>query len=74
MTVTINGVNDGPVVANDAVTTDQASLLLGGSVLADNGFGDDFDPDSSDTLSVTMINGSTFTAGTPLALALALLT
>ena len=75
VTVTINGVNDAPTVANDGVTTNENSLLLGGSVLADNGFGADFDPDTSDTLSVTMINGSTFTAGTPFALALgALLT
>ncbi len=68
MTVTINGLNDGPLVADDAVTTSEDSALIGASVLADNGSGVDTDPDSSDTLSVTEVNGAPFAAGTPFAL------
>ncbi len=39
VTVTINGLNDQPVAADDAVTADEDTALIGASVLADNGSG-----------------------------------
>ncbi len=68
VTITILGANDQPVATDDTVTTDEDSALIGASVLVDNGFGADTDPDSSDTLSVTEVNGAAFAAGTPFAL------
>ena len=56
------------MAADDAVTTDEDSALIGASVLLDNGFGADSDPDTSDSLSVAQVNGAGFIAGTPIAL------
>ncbi len=68
VTVTIDGVNDGPVAQDDAVSTAESSLLAGANLLADNGSGVDWDPDTSDTYNVTQVDGAGFTAGTPFAL------
>jgi len=49
-TITVIAINDDPVAVNDAVTTDE-DTVLNGDVLADNGGGGDFDIDG-DTLTV----------------------
>ncbi|MEO1152175.1 MAG: Ig-like domain-containing protein [Pseudomonadota bacterium] len=54
--ITINGVNDGPIAANDAIMTDEDSAQSG-NVLLDNGSGADRDPDTNDILSVGEVNG-----------------
>ena len=50
-TITIDGVNDSPVAADDALVTDEDSAV-NGNVLADNGSGVDSDVDG-DTLTVS---------------------
>jgi VCBS repeat-containing protein len=67
VTITINGANDAPVAQNDVQVTDQ-NTVVSDSVLVDNGNGVDSDPDG-DTLTVNQLNGSAFTAGTPVLLA-----
>ena len=68
VTVTIDGRNDQPIAQDDALTTGENSILAGANVLADNGSGVDWDPDTNDTYNVTQVNGASFTAGTPFAL------
>ncbi|WP_424971012.1 Ig-like domain-containing protein [Dinoroseobacter sp. S76] len=68
VTVTIEGVNDAPVAADDAVSTDE-DTALNGSVLVDNGSGADSDVDASDTLMVSQVNGSAANVGTQITLA-----
>src|SRR6056297_1526956 len=68
VTVTITGGNDQPIAQDDAISVSEDGVLTGANVLADNGSGADSDPDASDTLSVTRINGSVFTPGTPITL------
>jgi VCBS repeat-containing protein len=68
VTITIAGRNDAPIAAADALSTTEDTAITGVSVLADHGSGIDRDPDSGDTLTVTRINNSVFTAGTPLTL------
>ena len=66
VTITINGVNDGPVAASDAFTIDEDRGLVG-TLFADNGAGADSDIDANDTLSVTHLNGQALSG--PIALA-----
>lgn len=68
VTVTIEGVNDAPVAADDAVSTDE-DTALSGSVLVDNGSGADSDVDASDTLMVSTVNGSAANVGSQITLA-----
>ncbi|WP_424965863.1 Ig-like domain-containing protein [Dinoroseobacter sp. S375] len=68
VTVTIEGVNDAPVAADDAVSTDE-DTALSGSVLVDNGAGADSDVDASDTLTVSQVNGAAANVGTQITLA-----
>lgn len=56
VTVTINGANDCPAAADDAFATTQSADVTG-NVLADNGSGADADPDTSDVLTVTAVEG-----------------
>jgi VCBS repeat-containing protein len=56
VTVTITGLNECPVAADDADTTDEASPLSG-NVLSDNGSGADSDIDTGTTLVITAVNG-----------------
>ena len=56
VTVTITGVNDGPVAQDDALTTDEATVY-NGSVFADNGNGVDSDADASDVIVVSAVAG-----------------
>ena len=67
VTVTIDGVNDAPIAQDDAVTTDEDSMLSG-NVLVDNGHGADSDVDS-DTLTVTQVNGLGANVGSQITLA-----
>ncbi len=55
VTVTIDGVNDCPFAADDAVTTDE-DTPTSGNVLVDNGLGPDSDPES-DPLNVVEVEG-----------------
>ncbi|QDV19361.1 sulfur oxidation protein SoxZ [Gimesia panareensis] len=57
VTVTITGVNDDPTAEDDDFTTDEDTVLTGGNVLANNGSGADSDPDTSDNLTVSEVNG-----------------
>ncbi len=62
VTVTINGVNDGPVAADDTGTTNEDAPV---SIdVLDN----DSDVDDSDTLSVARLNGTTVTVGSEIIL------
>lgn len=64
VTVTVSGVNDPPVPGN--VGFDVA--LSGGSFPAPGVLQNSFDPDLGTTLSVTHVNGNTFTPGVPMLL------
>ena len=66
--LTIAGRNDQPLAQDDSWTTDEDSSPLGGDLLLDNGSGIDFDVDAGDTISVTEINGNTYSPGTTLTL------
>lgn len=67
VTITIDGVNDCPAAEDDAATTDE-DTVLNGNVLSDNGAGADRDADTSDTLTITQVNGSGANVGTQFAL------
>ena len=64
MTVTITGVNDAPIARDDDVTIDEDSLLTG-NVFLDNGNGVDFDPDTSDTITVVEVDHANVLVGVP---------
>jgi len=66
-TVTISGLNDAPVAANDAVATDENTTATG-DVLADNGAGADSDIDAGDSLTVTEVNGVSASVGSQITL------
>ncbi|MDA5556024.1 Ig-like domain-containing protein [Shimia sp. MMG029] len=66
-TITINGVNDAPDAVDDSLTTDEDSALLG-DLLADNGSGADSDVDSSDTLTISEVNGVAANVGSQITL------
>lgn len=52
VTISITGANDSPVARDDRFWTDEDTILRG-NVRIDNGNGPDFDPDATDTLSVS---------------------
>jgi len=56
ITVTVTGLNDAPTAEDDAITIN-ADTTFDGSVLADNGNGADFDPDTNDVLTVIAVAG-----------------
>jgi VCBS repeat-containing protein len=64
--ITINGVNDAPVAAADAVSTTEDTAGVG-NVLLDNGGGVDSDVES-DPLTVSEVNGSAANLGAQIAL------
>ncbi len=66
--LTIDGVNDPPTAQDDDVAAD-SNMVLNGDVLADNGNGADSDPDASDTLTVSEVNGSAGDVGMQVMLA-----
>ena len=61
-----------PTARNDAFSTNEDTTLFG-NLFANNGSGADSDP-RNDALTVTRINGATFTVGTPITLASGTLT
>ena len=61
VTITINGVNDGPDADNDSDTTDQDSTTSG------NVLTNDMDVDTGDVLSVSEVGGSALAVGVPTA-------
>ncbi len=65
-TIRVVSVNDAPVAQDDAETLAE-NASLSDSVLVDNGAGADSDPEG-DPLTVTLVNGATFTSGTPITL------
>jgi Ca2+-binding RTX toxin-like protein len=67
MTLNITPVNDSPVAPNDAVTTNE-DTVLNGNVLANNGSGADSDVDG-DTLTITQVLNSTANLDTQITLA-----
>ena len=67
-TITVTGVNDAPTAEDDALTTDEDTAIVGANVFADNGNGEDHDPDASDTRTITAVNGSAGNVGTQFAL------
>ncbi|MCR9125636.1 MAG: Ig-like domain-containing protein, partial [Rhodobacteraceae bacterium] len=66
-TVTVTAVQDQPVANDDAVSTDEDTLLQG-DVFADNGSGVDFDVDIHDELSVSEVNGVAASVGSQITL------
>ncbi len=66
-TVTINGVNDAPIAEDDAVATNE-DTVVSGNVLADNSNGADSDAEG-DALIVTEVNGNAAGVGTQITLA-----
>ena len=69
VTITINGVNDGPVAQDDQLATDEDTPLAGENVMSDNGFGVDSDPDDGAQLTVAEVNGSAADVGQAVVLA-----
>ncbi|MGH1376742.1 MAG: beta strand repeat-containing protein [Alphaproteobacteria bacterium] len=57
VTVTVTGVNDGPVAQNDTFTTDE-DTNTNGNVFQNNGNGIDVDIDTTDSFTVTAVSGS----------------
>lgn len=68
VTITISGANDCPVAQDDGNATDEDSVL-NGNLKSDNGSGADSDADTSDTTTVTEVNGSSGNVGGPITLA-----
>ncbi|WP_417525568.1 beta strand repeat-containing protein, partial [Marinovum sp.] len=68
VTMTIAGVNDAPVAQNDIIATTE-SAAISDNLLTNNGFGEDSDPDTSDTLTVTAVNGAGGNVGSQFTLA-----
>ncbi len=65
--IDVTGLNENPVARDDGFATDEATSVTG-DVTADNGHGADSDT-NGDTLTVTGVNGATFTPGVAVALA-----
>lgn len=68
VTITITGLNECPVAADDADGTDENSTL-NGDLISDNGSGADTDVDTGTTLTITAVNGSGAAVGSQITLA-----
>ncbi len=66
-TVTIDGGNEAPVAADDALATDEDTAITG-NVFSDNGNGPDSDA-NGDTLTVSAVNGAAAAVGSQIVLA-----
>jgi len=64
VTVTITGVNDGPMAADDAAATDEGSPVAAAVSL----LGNDSDPDNGDILTVSAVNSVEVNVGAEIAL------
>ncbi|WP_232105496.1 Calx-beta domain-containing protein [Gimesia panareensis] len=67
-TVIVNAVQDVPVAQDDSFAIDEDSTI-NASLFADHGNGNDADPDPTDTLAITEVNGMAGNVGTQFALA-----
>jgi VCBS repeat-containing protein len=65
--IAVSGENDAPVAQNDDFTTDEDTAILD-SLFADNGNGVDEDPDATDILAVSAVNGMGANVGMSLVL------
>lgn len=68
VTIDVNGENDAPDTVDDSFGV-SVDGNLSGNVLSDNGAGADSDPDTTDVLSVTALNGQSADLGVATALA-----
>ena len=70
-TIIITGTNDPPVAEDDDFTITQNEILHMNfhSVISSNGNGADYDPDTSDSIEVTAVNGSAADVGNEVVLA-----
>jgi len=66
VTVTVTGLNDAPIAADDTGSTDKATLL---TVAAAGLLANDSDPDASDSLIISEVNGSGASVGNQIVLA-----
>ncbi len=55
LTVTVNGANDAPLAVNDKATTDEGQVL---TLAASTLLGNDSDPDTGDTISLSSVQGA----------------
>jgi len=67
VTFTINGINDVPTAVDDVFDHTENGTPTTGNVLDPNPTDADSDPDTTDVLTVTEINGSTTDVGSPVA-------
>jgi CshA-type fibril repeat protein len=67
ITVTVNGLNDAPTARNDTGATDQNTTTVGNVIASANNNQSDTDPDTSDVLTVTQVNGVVGNVGTAVA-------
>jgi VCBS repeat-containing protein len=68
VTVTIHGEDDAAVAADDAVSTDEATAIVGGNLFADNGSGADTDVDGPPP-TIAQVNGQAGNVGSQIVLA-----
>ncbi|WP_417391247.1 Ig-like domain-containing protein [Gimesia sp.] len=68
VTITINGINDGPVAQDDAIAINEDNPTFG-NLIANNSNGIDSDPDTSDSFTITHVDGSTGNVGSQITLA-----
>ena len=68
VTVTVRGVNDDPIAADDGFAA-VVGQVLSGDLFADNGQGPDSDPDTNDGFLVFAVNNLTGAVGEPVTLA-----
>ena len=67
VSVTVNGENDAPIAQDDLITTDEDTATVE-DAFADNGFGPDSDPDTTDSFAVSAVEGSGANVGNPIIL------
>ncbi|WP_417386550.1 Ig-like domain-containing protein [Gimesia sp.] len=68
VTITINGLNDAPVAVDDTINTDEDTPVIDGNVFSANPTTADSDLDSSDSFTVTKVNGSPLKVGNQITL------
>ncbi|MBD2254549.1 DUF4347 domain-containing protein [Nostoc parmelioides] len=62
--ISYNNPNSPPVAQNDSFSTNEDTAITNGNLLSNNGGGADSDPNAGDTLSISAINGTSFTTST----------
>jgi VCBS repeat-containing protein len=67
-TITVTGVNDGPTASSDSAAVNEDQIVNGNVILGGvGGVGHDIDPDTSDVLHVSAVNGTATNVGVSLA-------